>query len=144
MVLLGIFLIIAAAVVWSWAAGAESWRQVADVEDVPANKPLYNEELQLYLVRSPDGLLALSGRGPWRDEKVEFCLSSRLFEAASSGSKFDRYGIYYGGPAPHSMTRFPVRVEEGVVYVQPQDPIEGPERGEVTALEPEGPLCLGG
>lgn len=144
MVLLGICLFIAAAVALSWAAGAESWQRVAEVEDVLENKPLYIEEFELYLVRSRGDLLALSGRGPWRDEKVEFCVSSRLFEAAASGSKFDRYGNYYGGPAPRSMTRFPARVDDGFVLVQPQDPIEGSARGDVKPLEPEGPLCLGG
>lgn len=144
LLLISMSIFITAAVVISWAGGAEAWVRAARVQDVSAQKPLYNEDLRVYVVRSPDGLLALSGRGPWRDEKVGFCVTSRLFEAPFSGSKFDRYGNYYGGPAPRSMTRFPVRVEDGAVLVQPQEPIEGPERGAVTPLEPEGPLCLGG
>lgn len=143
LLLLAVAVFVAAVVAINWAAGAESWERVARLTDVTAHKPLYYEELELYLARSPDGLLALSARGPYEMEKVEFCLTSRLFHAPRSGSRFDRYGIYYGGPAPRSMTRFSVRVEEGIVYVQPQDPIEGPARGEVEALEPEGPLCLG-
>lgn len=142
-VLLGIAAFVAAAVAIGWGSGADRWHQAGELADVSTSKPLYNEEFDLYIARSPDGeLLALSGRGPLRNEKIEFCISSRMFEGEFSF--FDRYGTHYGGGSPRGMTRFPVRVEDGVVYVQPQRPIEGPARGEVEPLEPEGRFCLGG
>lgn len=139
---LGAFVVAAVAI--NWAAGASAWQRVAAVDDIPRIEPLYDEDLKVFIVRTPEGLRALSARGPWRDEKVVYCLTAKWFEAPFSGSKFDRYGNYYGGPAPRGMTRFPLRIEDGIVYVQMQAPIEGPERGEVKPLEPGGPMCLGG
>lgn len=140
-VLLALAAFVVAAVAISWARGADRWHEAGELADVTVFKPLYNEELELYIARSPEGdLLALSGRGPLRNEKIEFCISSKMFEGEFSF--FDRYGTHYGGASPRGMTRFPVRVEDGVVYVQPQRPIEGPDRGEVAPLEPEGRLCL--
>lgn len=141
--LLAVGAFVSAVVAISWASGADRWHEAGELADISASKPLYNEELELYIVRSPNGdLLALSGRGPLRNEKILFCTSSRMFEGEFSF--FDRYGTHYGGGSPRGMTRFPVRVEDGVAYVQPQRPIEGPARGEVEPLEPEGRLCLGG
>ncbi len=73
---------------------------VCDIDNVSAERPLFDEDTTVYVIKAPDGMLALLGRGPWRTEKVEFCVSSKMFEAPVSGSKFDRYGNYYGGPAP--------------------------------------------
>jgi hypothetical protein len=133
---------IATAIALSWARGSDGWEAVARIEDLPATKPFYNDEHEVFVIRGPDGLLALSARGPWRHEKVEYCLSARWFEAPASGSRFDRYGRYYGGPAPQGMTRFPLRVEDRMIFVRPHDPITGPPRDGPTALEPEGPLCV--
>jgi len=141
-VLLAVAAFVAAAVAVSWASGADAWQEAGPVSKVKAIKPLYNEELEVFIVRTPDGLRALSARGPLRDEKIEFCLTSKMF--GGSYGMFDRYGNYYGGSAPRGMTRFPLRVEEGTVLVQTQEPIEGPPRQGPTPLEPEGPLCLWG
>lgn len=54
---------------------------------------------------------------------------------------FDRFGRYFGGPAPRGMTRFPVRVEHGQVLVKVNETIAGPDR-DVPAFRPQGKLCL--
>ena len=142
MLLLGVATFVALVVAVGWARETNTWQRVALWDEVPRSKPLYNEELQVFVIQGPAGPLALSARGPWQAEKVEFCVTSKLFETSKSGSKFDRYGRYFGGPAPRGMTRFPVRVDDGSVYIQQQHPIEGPPRDGPTPLDPVGPLCI--
>ena len=142
LVLAGIATFLAAVVAVGWARETNSWQKVGRWDDVARSKPLYNEDLQVFILRGSAGPIALSARGPWQAEKVEFCVTSKLFETSKSGSKFDRYGRYYGGPAPRGMTRFPTRIDDGLVYIQHQHPIEGPPRDGSTPLEPAGPLCI--
>ena len=140
--LLAVSLFIAAAIALSWTAGSDGWERVTSVENLSADEPFYDQEHQVFLIRASDGVLALYARGPWRDEKVDFCRTSGFFEAPLTGSMFDRHGIYYGGPAPRGMSRVPVRVEDGSVLIRPYDRLDGPPRKGPTPLEPEGPLCL--
>ena len=142
LVLAGLATVLLAAVAVGWARDANSWQSVGRWRDVSVAKPLYNEDLHVFISKGPAGPLVLSARGPWQAEKVDFCLTSKLFEAPKSGSKFDRYGRYYGGPAPRGMTRFPIRIEDGVIYIQHQHPIEGPPRDGPEPLEPSGPFCI--
>ena len=76
--------------------------------------------------------------------RVPFCQQSQWFECPCHGSKYNRAGEYADGPAPRSMDRFPVIVEDGMVKVDTSEGVHGPPRGTETIgqEQPEGPFCV--
>ena len=86
--------------------------------------------------------LALGGWSPHtpdRAERVLYCRSSEQF-VGSHGERFDIRGRYYGGPAPRGLAPISLKVEGGIVYVDPGRVGSGAERTE-EALEPAGRFC---
>ena len=91
--------------------------------------------------QTPLALLALS---PHLGERVNYCLSSTWFEDPVHGDKFDRLGNYMVGPAPRGLDRLATLVQDGVVWVNPNEITLGPPRGSQVAFEPPaGPFCTG-
>jgi hypothetical protein len=74
-----------------------------------------DEELGVFLVKRGSRTIAISDRGPWLEERISYCETSELFEGSRSGSKFDKYGRYFYGPAPRGLTRYETRVLDGEI-----------------------------
>jgi cytochrome b6-f complex iron-sulfur subunit len=90
-----------------------------------------------------EGLMALYQKCVHLGCRVPFCQVSQWFECPCHGSKYNRAGEYTDGPAPRSMDRFRVFIENGTVNVDTSEVILGPPRGTNTIQqEPEGPFCV--
>jgi cytochrome b6-f complex iron-sulfur subunit len=100
-----------------------------------------DEALWVYLVERGDSTIALAYHGPWHNEPVVYCPRSQMFETPRSGSKFDLYGHYVGGPAPRGMSRYLVRMRDGDVQIQPKELIAGPPRGR-PVRQPVAAFCI--
>ena len=62
------------------------------------------------------------------------------FEDPAHGTKFDRLGNYELGPAPRGLDRLATLVQDGVVWVNPNEVTLGPPRGSHD-IKPTGPFC---
>ena len=90
-----------------------------------------------------DGLMALYQKCVHLGCRVPFCEQSQWFECPCHGSKYNRAGEYRDGPAPRSMDRFKVVVQDGLLQVDTSQVIIGPPRGTDTIRQdPEGPFCI--
>jgi cytochrome b6-f complex iron-sulfur subunit len=90
-----------------------------------------------------DGLMALYQKCVHLGCRVPFCQVSQWFECPCHGSKYNRVGEYRDGPAPRSMDRFKVFIENNTVHVDTSERIIGPPRGTDTIHQtPEGPYCV--
>jgi cytochrome b6-f complex iron-sulfur subunit len=90
-----------------------------------------------------EGLMALYQKCVHLGCRVPFCQVSQWFECPCHGSKYNRVGEYTDGPAPRSMDRFRVSVENGVVKVDTSEVVLGPPRGtNTTGQAAEGPFCV--
>lgn len=75
--------------------------------------------------------------------KVPWCQTSQWLECPCHGSRYNRWGEWQGGPAARGLDRFPVRVEDGRVFVNTGEIITGPSRQAAQLQQPpEGPSCL--
>ncbi|MGH2696691.1 MAG: ubiquinol-cytochrome c reductase iron-sulfur subunit, partial [Actinomycetota bacterium] len=120
------------------------------------NQPFYYGAGRFYLVNYDgdsadtlyqglvgDGLMALYQKCVHLGCRVPFCTQSQWFECPCHGSKYNRAGEYRDGPAPRSMDRFRVIVQDGLVSVDTGTRIDGPPRGtDTTQQQPEGPFCV--
>lgn len=90
------------------------------------------------------GLMALYQRCVHLGCRVPFCETSQWFECPCHGSKYSRVGEYRAGPAPRSLDRFPIEVNEnGVITVDTGIIETGPARGiDTTGQNPEGDFCV--
>ncbi|MGH2403870.1 MAG: ubiquinol-cytochrome c reductase iron-sulfur subunit [bacterium] len=90
------------------------------------------------------GLMALYQRCVHLGCKVPFCVTSQWFECPCHGSKYNRAGEYKAGPAPRSLDRFAMTIdEEQTITVDTTFVITGPPRGtNTTGQEREGPFCV--
>ncbi len=120
------------------------WIEVAPQAELQEEGVIYLSDHGVFLVHGPERPVALSALSPHGDELVKFCRSSQMFEAPGHGEKFDRFGHYFGGPAPRSMDRVAVRVRDGIVEIAPARVTEGPPRHHPRSLQPEGEFCSGG
>lgn len=76
--------------------------------------------------------------------RVPFCESSGRFECPCHGSVFSRGGDFLSGPAPRGMDQFAVDEEEGLIYIDTGNRIDGPAPGSKIVEEPaRGPACAG-
>lgn len=122
-----------------------AWIPVSELRDLDREGVIYLPEHLTFVVDTSDGLLALSAITPHRaDELLKFCRRSQMFEAPAHGEKFDRFGNYFGGPAPRGMDRVALRVREGRVEIAPAFVMDGPPRRQPKSLQPQGDFCSGG
>ena len=63
------------------------------------------------------------------------------FEDPCSGSKFEIYGTYISGPADRSLDRFPVRIDNGEIWVDISKMIFGAEVCD-HKLSPSKEICI--
>ena len=92
--------------------------EAGKVGDFEVGSMTYFLDGRFYISRLPNGLLALYRKCthlgcvvPWRpDEQSEDSLAaSGRFNCPCHGSRFDRYGLVKGGPAPRPLDIFPIR-----------------------------------
>ena len=92
-------------------------------------------------------LLALSTSGALREEQgrtgVQWCPSSGYFGSNSLGSRFDQAGRVVRGPAPRSLDRYELNIDDqGRVVVGFSSLTTGLQQARVeSVLPPEGPDC---
>jgi cytochrome b6-f complex iron-sulfur subunit len=79
---------------------------------------------RFYIIRTTEGLLALSQRCthlgcavPWSEEEEQF-------HCPCHGSLFNRHGEVTGGPAPRPLDYYPILVKDGEVWVDTGSPQE--------------------
>lgn len=90
------------------------------------------------------GLMVVALPSPHCGCLVGWCATSRWFEGACHGSRFNRWGEWTGGPAPRGLDRYHSRIgTDGQLVVSLTRPIVGVRR-ESFLLEqsPEGPSCV--
>ena len=123
-----------------WAAWYERSRRGEVTE-----APVYVRDAQTYITSIGDEVVALWQRCPHLGCRVAWCESSREFECACHGSKFNRAGEIRSGPSPRGMDRFAVAVAGGVIEVDTGAVTEGAPPGDETIDEPpQGPSCSEG
>jgi Rieske Fe-S protein len=123
-----------------WSPGA-GWVRAGSIQDVRSQGVVSLPEVPAYVVvdppRSPIALLA---RSTHLGEMVIYCRSSGWFEDPAHGTMFDRLGNYELGPAPRGLDRLATLVQDGVVWVNPNEVTLGPARGSHD-IKPTGPFC---
>lgn len=97
-----------------------------------------------YLTKIDGEVVALSEKCTHLGCRTPFCESSGRFECPCHGSVFSRGGDYVAGPAPRGMDRYVVDEEDGLIYIDTGDKIDGPPPGSKVVDEPaRGPACAG-
>lgn len=83
----------------------------ADQVPVQGNPPHHNQQERFYLIHNDDGLLAFSTRCTHQGCNVGWEANEDGFHCPCHGSRFDRFGVQQGGPAPRPLDLFPVAVQ---------------------------------
>ena len=90
-----------------------------------------------------DGLSAVYQRCVHLGCRVPWCNSSQGFECACHGSKYNRVGEYYAGPAPRNLDRFPVSVTDtGRLVINTGIILESPRAPIPSVKYPKGASCI--
>ena len=90
-----------------------------------------------------DGLTAVYQRCVHLGCRVPWCNSSQGFECACHGSKYNRVGEYYAGPAPRNLDRFPVSVTDtGRLVINTGIILESPRAPIPSVKYPKGASCI--
>jgi Rieske Fe-S protein len=117
------------------------WVRVGSIEDVRSRGVVALPQVPAYVVVDPPRTpIALLARSTHLGERVIYCRSSGWFEDPAHGTKFDRLGYYELGPAPRGLDRLATLVQDGVVWVNPNEVTPGPPRGSHD-VKPAGPFC---
>jgi len=113
-------------------------------EAVPEGGVLEVPAARAFLTKIDGEVVALSEKCTHLGCRTPFCESSGRFECPCHGSVFSRGGDFLDGPAPRGMDRYPVDIEEGLVYIDTGDRIDGAAPGSLIVDEPaRGPACAG-
>jgi len=91
-----------------------------------------------------EGLMPLYQRCVHLGCRVPYCQASGWFECPCHGSKYNSAGEYKLGPAPRSLDRFMIAIDdEGNVVVDTTQIVLGPPRGTNTVGDDrKGPFCV--
>ena len=104
--------------------------------------PVYVRSAQTYLSVVDEEVVALWQRCPHLGCRVAWCESSREYECACHGSRFNRAGEVRSGPSPRGMDRFAVLASGDLIEVDTGAVTEGAPPGTETIDEPRaGPSC---
>jgi len=117
------------------------WVRVGSIQDVRSQGVVPLPEVPAFVVVDPPRTpIALLARSTHLGERVIYCRSSGWFEDPAHGTKFDRLGNYELGPAPRGLDRLATLVQDGDVWVNPNEVTLGPPRGSHD-IKPTGPFC---
>jgi Rieske Fe-S protein len=123
-----------------WSPGPR-WVRVGSIAEVRSQGVVSLPEIPAYVVVDPPkSPIALLARSTHLGEPLIYCRSSGWFEDPVHGTKFDRLGDYELGPAPRGLDRLATLVQDGVVWVNPNEVTPGPPRG-THDIKPTGPFC---
>jgi Rieske Fe-S protein len=123
-----------------WSPGP-GWVRVGSIAHVRSQGVVSLPEIPAYVVVDPPkSPIALLARSTHLGEPLIYCRSSGWFEDPVHGTKFDRLGDYELGPAPRGLDRLATLVQDGVVWVNPNEVTPGPPRG-THDIKPTGPFC---
>ena len=89
-----------------------------------ARKDAYRTEMRrdtIFVVRRPEGLLALSPTCTHLGCSVRWDAASALFRCPCHGGTYHPDGTVAGGPPPRPLARLPIEIRAGQVYVRPGD-----------------------
>ena len=75
-----------------------------------------------FIVRTPDGLLALWQKCPHLGCSVPWVEEENQFHCPCHGSLFNEVGEVIGGPAPRPLDTFPIDIRSGEVWVDTGKP----------------------
>lgn len=100
------------------------------------------DDHDIYLVYNGARPLALDADAQHLGDDVVFCRSSQMFESPAHGEKFDIRGFYFGGPAGRGLDRYQANLSGDGIYVDLDQPNQGPARETQRARDPQGPLCV--
>ena len=104
--------------------------------------PVYVRSAQTNLTKIDDEVVALWQKCPHLGCRVAWCESSREFECACHGSRFNRAGEVRSGPSPRGMDRFETTIAGDLVEVNTGSVIEGSPPGIESIDEPsQGASC---
>ena len=118
------------------------WVRVGSIQDVRSQGVVSLPNVPAYVVVDPPGSpIALLARSTHLGERVIYCRSSGWFEDLAHGTLFDRLGHYGSGPAPRGLDRLATVVQDGVVWVNPNEVTPGPPRGSHD-IKPTGEFCI--
>lgn len=142
--------LLAAAAAWT---SCEALAPLADVEGggrlpllppeaYPEGSATFVRQGRLYVTRVKGELFAISQKCPHLGCRVPFCEGSGRFECPCHGSIYNLAGEHISGPAPRGMDRHPVLVEDGRVFVDVSQTLEGAPLGELRYdTPPRGGSC---
>ena len=117
------------------------WVRVGSIQDVRSQGVVPLPEVPAFVVVDPPRTpIALLARSTHLGERVINRRSSGCFADPAHGTKFDRLGNYELGPAPRGLDRLATLVQDGVVWVNPNEVTLGPPRGSHD-IKPTGPFC---
>jgi len=123
-----------------WSPGP-GWVRAGSIEDVRSQRVVSLPDVPAYVVVAPPGSpIALLARSTHLGEPIVYCRSSGWFEDPVHGTMFDGLGHYELGPAPRGLDRLATLVQDGVVWVNPNEVTPGPPRGS-RGIKPIGPFC---
>jgi hypothetical protein len=94
------------------------WRPVVSVASLEREEVVYIPAIRVFVVDEEPGPVALSAITAGGD-RVLFCHPTGLFHGPG-GLTFDRTGSLISGSAPRGLDRVGVRVQEGLVEVNPE------------------------
>lgn len=94
------------------------------VEEFPPGSVSHVLAGRCYIVRTPQGFLALWQRCTHLGCSVPWVEEADDFHCPCHGSLFDRLGLVLGGPAPRPLDVFPVIIRSGEVWVDTGKPIQ--------------------
>jgi menaquinol-cytochrome c reductase iron-sulfur subunit len=87
-----------------------------------ARNDAYRTEMRrdtIFVVRRPEGLLALSPTCTHLGCSVRWDAASALFRCPCHGGTYHPDGSVAGGPPPRPLARLPIEIRAGQVYVRP-------------------------
>jgi hypothetical protein len=120
------------------------WVRVGLVQEVRAQGVTSLPEVPAYVVVDPPRTpITLLARSPHLSERIAYCQSSGWFEDPAHGAMFDRLGNYVLGPADRGLDRLATVVQDGVIWVNPNEVTLGPAWGSYEGRPPAGPFCSG-
>lgn len=99
--------------------------------------------MPMFVYRRGDRIVAVKGFAPGtpgQETAVAWCPAQGFFENPVDGSKFGPTGLYLAGPGTASMDRFPVTIQQGQLYVNPNHLIRQPP-GSVSRPVSALPAC---
>lgn len=103
---------------------SERFTEIAKVSDIPQNSVVPYRAGRLYICRTRDGdLLALSLRCSHLGCSVNWDADEHVFVCPCHASRFSITGEVMNPPATHPLDYYPLKIENGTVFVDLNHPI---------------------